>query len=347
MEFQEIRRQQFLVEKYYLEQLPEFEAVINAPDGLEANLKLPERESGWHCDLARGVGFEKFCRLLLRYTAGEPIEPLRAELEEVIAAYERYGEHLWRYTGDRNEVVFKFYSLDDYCQLMQLTGLCFLLHRRDLLPRLAALQDGLDAIGPVGEGNGGSDWVYEEFMAFGLGAETRFESEHICCSKPYGYLADAMSSADNEATIKDLNRFLKHWYKDLAGTGWHDSHKPDEAGNQGGYFGYWSFEAGAAVLLLDIDDDTSLHKYLYYPKDLVVWARANAERFPEGGEARIAQHRPNVPAGQPCPETGWWFTPAQSSSRRWFKQSEIMPALGGAYGQTFWQWSPDQSEPRL
>jgi hypothetical protein len=70
-------------------------------------------------------------------------------------------------------------------------------------------------------------------------------SETIHWPKPYEALADALSSADNDAALKELDRFLKHWYKDLAGTGWHDSHKPDENGNQGGYYGYWSFEAGA------------------------------------------------------------------------------------------------------
>lgn len=57
--------------------------------------------------------------------------------------------------------------------------------------------------------------------------------------------------------------------------------------------------------------------------------------------------RPNVPAGSPCPEAGWWFTPALSGSRRYFKQGETMPSLGSDYGLTFWQWSPDQSAPTL
>ncbi|TVO60062.1 hypothetical protein [Denitromonas ohlonensis] len=58
-------------------------------------------------------------------------------------------------------------------------------------------------------------------------------------------------------------------------------------------------------------------------------------------------NRPNVPANQPCPEAGWWFTPAKPDSRRYFKQGETMPSMGGDYGQTFWQWSPDQSVPKL
>lgn len=56
---------------------------------------------------------------------------------------------------------------------------------------------------------------------------------------------------------------------------------------------------------------------------------------------------PNLPAGQPCPEAGWWFTPAQANSRRYCKQGETMPSVDGDYGLTFWQWSPDQSAPKL
>jgi len=59
------------------------------------------------------------------------------------------------------------------------------------------------------------------------------------------------------------------------------------------------------------------------------------------------RHRPNVPAGQPCPEAGWWFTPAKPDGRRYFKQGDVMPLVGGDYGNTFWQWSPEQSAPTL
>lgn len=65
------------------------------------------------------------------------------------------------------------------------------------------------------------------------------------------------------------------------------------------------------------------------------------------GENSNGKRRPNVPANTPCPEAGWWFTPAQANSRRYFKQGEVMPSVGGDYGDTFWQWSPDQSAPTL
>ncbi|WP_230969532.1 PoNe immunity protein domain-containing protein [Nitrogeniibacter aestuarii] len=333
MQFHKQRRQQFLGETYYRSTIPVVEESVEyfASNPYGSGSSELQREM-----LARRSSAEgKFDLLALRYTAGEPIALLRSELEAVISAYERYGEQLWKYASDRNDVVFKYYSLDDYCLLMQLIGLCFLLHRRDLLPRLAALQDGDNGA------NVGYDWLVEEFLSYA--PLDRMETEHVCATRPYEPLIDAMSSETNEEAIKDLDRYLKHWYKDLSGTGWHDSHKAGA-----GYYGYWSFEAGAAVILLGIEDDSSLHKYLYYPKDLVAWSRENAVRFSDGGTGGGASRsRPNVPAGQPCPETGWWFTPAKQGSRRYFKQGETMPDVGGDYGAVFWQWSPDQSAPSL
>ena len=41
----------------------------------------------------------------------------------------------------------------------------------------------------------------------------------------------------------------------------------------------------------------------------------------------------NVPAGQACPKAGFWSTPAQTDSRRYFKVGEIMPSLKSDWGQ--------------
>lgn len=331
MQFQEKRRQQFLNENHYKEVLPILEESISY---FSSNPYGSGRDEGERDMLGRvTAAHERFQLFLMRYTAGEPIEPLRAELEEVIAAYERYGEYLWQYTRDRNEVVFKFYDLDEYCQLMQLIGLCFLLHRRDLLPRIASMQDG------EGEANVGADWLLEEFLSYA--PLVRYETESVAATRPYEALIDAMSSEDNDAALKDIDRYLKHWYKDLAGTGWHDSHKEDGSG----YYGYWSFEAGAAVVLLGIDDDSSLHKYLYYPKDLVAWARANKHReqvTPTSGTGL------RCPGGQPCPKSGWWHTPAAKDSRRYFNQGDTMPNIeGSVYGDTYWLWDANQETPKL
>ncbi|MBY4897526.1 hypothetical protein [Cupriavidus sp. AU9028] len=55
-----------------------------------------------------------------------------------------------------------------------------------------------------------------------------------------------------------------------------------------------------------------------------------------------------VAGGQPCPRAGWWLTPSQAQSRRYFRQGEVFPIIeGSAYGSTFWQWDRDQDEPSL
>ena len=53
-------------------------------------------------------------------------------------------------------------------------------------------------------------------------------------------------------------------------------------------------------------------------------------------------------AGELCPTSGWWFTPAKTNSRRYIQQGAPFPAIEDSnYGTTFWQWSPDQSAPKL
>ena len=54
-----------------------------------------------------------------------------------------------------------------------------------------------------------------------------------------------------------------------------------------------------------------------------------------------------VEGGKPCPQTGWYFTPVQTNSRRYFSQGAAMPSLSGDYGVTIWQWDANQSTPRL
>jgi len=47
-------------------------------------------------------------------------------------------------------------------------------------------------------------------------------------------------------------------------------------------------------------------------------------------------------AGHPCPQTGFWFTPARAGSRQRFEVGQLMPEVGGDYGATIWQWDDTQ-----
>lgn len=64
------------------------------------------------------------------------------------------------------------------------------------------------------------------------------------------------------------------------------------------------------------------------------------------GDATVELLR--IPAGRPASQSGYWHTAAKQGSRRHFKQGDIFPEIeGSSYGATFWQWSPDQSDPSL
>jgi len=47
-------------------------------------------------------------------------------------------------------------------------------------------------------------------------------------------------------------------------------------------------------------------------------------------------------AGEACPRTGHWFTPARENSRTRFEAGQTMPNVGGSWGTTIWQWDEQQ-----
>ncbi|MGY0618457.1 hypothetical protein [Lysobacter sp. A378] len=85
------------------------------------------------------------------------------------------------------------------------------------------------------------------------------------------------------------------------------------------------------------------------PTSWTLIERVPGESIPfEEGLGPIESAPLRVPANEACPRTGYWFTPAKQGSRRYFKQGDAFPVIdGSSYGATFWQWSPDQSDPTL
>ncbi len=320
MSFLTERRQQFLTEANFHGTR---DLTLRVMQRQKDNLSKSEgADVGWHLSMWFGIAEGTFNNFILSYTAGESIESLRYALENVVVAYENYLKELLQNSGDPNEMAFPIRSFDGYCPYLWLISLCYLLHRQDLLPRVARLVDGED------EENAGIDFNIEELLNYSKELE-RYETDD-CVSGCYGLFADALSEPNKIQALNLLNGFLKKWYKDLSAAPWHDSHLSDD-----GYFGYWAFEAGAAVYLLEIEDDSSLHQYLYYPKDLVQFARtfvplANDVSNKQGNQLRCE-------AGENCPKTGNWYSPANNMEKRHFKQGETMPEIkNNSWGLTIW-----------
>ncbi|WP_137938807.1 hypothetical protein [Chitinivorax sp. B] len=48
-------------------------------------------------------------------------------------------------------------------------------------------------------------------------------------------------------------------------------------------------------------------------------------------------------ADQPCPRTGWWWSPAAGEQgRQHFEQGQILPKTESDYGTTIWYWEADR-----
>jgi hypothetical protein len=66
-------------------------------------------------------------------------------------------------------------------------------------------------------------------------------------------------------------------------------------------------------------------------------AGSSSEAGPSRSHAPLRCEAPGA-----CPHEGFWFTPAQLGSRRFFALGEKMPEMGGDYGATIWQWDERQ-----
>lgn len=321
--FDDIRRQVFARESYVANQQEHYRLALKA---FHDQLQSPDNDSEDNRRLTWAIADTQYNSLSLRYTAGEEILPLRAELEDVVESYEQYAAQLRAHEQSDTAPPFSFDLLYGYTRCQQLLGLCYLLRREDLLSRVAALQDPNYA---------GLDLFYEEFLDYGLG--DRLDTDTMYHVEPYQHLYDAMYADSKDESLRDIETFLGKWYKLLKNAPWHDTHLTMKDSG-GAYFGYWSFEAGAVAYLLDLDDTGIEH--MVYPRDLVAWAKEN-EHLPLQSDPHRLRGR--CEAGEPCPRKGWWFTPAKVGSRRHFELGEVMPEFKSDWGSTIWQWDVKQT----
>ena len=273
------------------------------------------------CDQYKSIDGTALCRncceiISAAYTEGQSPEQITPRLDTLVAAYEKDRElSIISYGSD--EVCAGFGENDDYEQFLQTLSLCILLGRSELIPRLSAIFD---------RDNKGQDAIYETLLSFY--DDSRVKTDDLLFKRPFAGLLKVIRATTPKEASKLLDKYCKDWYPAFKKAPWYDSHLSID-GEDGSYSGYWAFEAGAIAYLFNIDDSQIDH--MVYPKDLVAYARSNTPKHNTPGP---------VHAGQPCTHTGYWFSPAQHSSRRHFTQGDIMPEFKDSpWGATIWYWS--------
>ncbi|GHA82305.1 hypothetical protein GCM10007067_20320 [Lysobacter bugurensis] len=272
--------------------------------------------------------------MLYRYSGGGEVQVMAQGFPSTLSFWQEFATHHVAFHQSKECDGHLVPHLDlydrDYWEALQLVCFAILLGHSDQLQAIMDLlvyenddQDALleDLVAPYLPGRPGSK-VYTRQLPY---RKTR----KIFDAKP-------------EQRPALMAKYLDEWYDASRREPYYDRHKSS-------YFpGYWSLEAAAITFILGIDDSSYRDKK-FYPKDLVDYARS-VGRPPVGAAEADASGAAilRVPAGQPAPRAGWWFSAAQQGSRRHFQQGSVFPDIEySAYGATFWQWSPDQSSPAL
>lgn len=320
-DFDSKRRQRFLGEDYFNWLLTSLSDNVTywseniAPSGETEN----ERKA------ATLLYRSSYCyrRFLLMYTGGADIGLLRLELETVVDAFEQYAKAKRLFEEDAEQPPLAFSVIGDYENVMQLIGCCYLLHRRDLLPRI------VDMFDPAYRGQ---DTLYEDLLSYEF--KGRVDVDSWFHDVPYRPLVFSFYRETKDECITDINEYLEAWYPGMSNAPWHDGHLEAKKGGKGAYVGYWAIEAAAAAYLLKLDD-SAFRDHVLYPKDLADFAR----NF-EAEEANTPVHRDSGPktvrTGQVCPETGVWKAQGHNVPGVMVRQGERMPEVfapdrSGAY----------------
>ncbi|NRR28609.1 DUF1911 domain-containing protein [Oxalobacteraceae bacterium] len=337
--FHEQRRQQFLSKDLYEKSRANQFSMINVEND---NTRAALRGSEGHTSAYEMIYLEQLWIWMLDYTAGTPIEDLAPRISGIVDAFEAWNEVDQLYQQEaaiefpeygayqyRGAPVFS--TLSDFEDTLQLLSISILLRDRHSIHRIIQ----------VLRSHRGEDGLFEQL----IGGYVDDEQALDCCvlGKPYSTLLQAFYAADEWAALEAVKVYLKQWYPAMKDhPRWYDGHLRIHKDGHAPYYGYWAFEAGATVYLLDLNDSTIEH--LVYPKDLVDYARKlrDEDRY-TSRETETLINAGRVEGGHPCPQTGFWETPARLHSRAHFEQGDIMPTLSDSqYGSTIWQWSTEQ-----
>ena len=183
-------------------------------------------------------------RLIAMYSAGHPLQEIKDILPQLIDLMEK--------TWGPDAID----SYDDYAELVWLLSIGTMLEIDDIfmsrLNRLAKTYEQHDVL---------IDFLLNARHS----AQWQPHQKSFLFGYPYNSLEQTIGTELSEQRVQSLKSYLENdWYKGHKDTGWYDTHLHQD----NIYQGYWSFESGAIVKILGLDD-SSLKDVPYYPYDMV------------------------------------------------------------------------------
>ena len=313
-EFEANKRDWFLTEAVYQEQMDYWPKSNFFDAEVIAMINNPSHDNTHRQRLSASRPHRAIEHMVLRYSAGEESESLRDTCKEM---FDEFTRHYRMFPDDK----MLYWEADAYQYLMWLLGLAYLFNLPEYVPQIATWY------AHNTESGDDDPLICTLFTKLGCTAFSQPQEEMVF-EKTYRPLLNTMQASEQGRKAeaqKHLEAYLKAWYKGMKDCYWYNRHK----GKFATHFGYWSFEAGMVSLLCGLDD-ADYRDMLYYPKDLVDYARANPySPVPSPGQSpKTLRALP----GEPCPKTGNWYALHLGGKVICVNEGDPMP--GPEYGAT-------------
>lgn len=216
--------------------------------------------------LKRNISRSYLFSSIAKYSRGDTLDTIVPNLITAIELCdESWVEDSWK-LKTREGKVYSQYILSAYDEMLWMLSLGYLLD----IPN-SEFQRLVDVV----DRDGVKDVLFEFIIKSKLPNRESFNEESykdfFDVPKVFSKLRKATTQTDKNQSQNLVKEFIfNDWYLNHKESGWYNSHESPH----NTYFGYWSYESAAIVVILGLDDK-GFRDNEYYPKDLVDYYRSN------------------------------------------------------------------------
>lgn len=202
----------------------------------------------WH-----RIFFKKFECLIAKYGRGDNLDELRSELDKLFNHIEaEWQNDAVKFKMGRPQKVLDQYWLNSYCYMVWLISLSILLGiSKERITQITNLIESAN--------------IKDELILYLLSSLNGkgYENQHVV---KYALFKNLMKPGIEQIDSQILKKYLGSWHKNTKLFTWHNY--INSVNDKEYYFGYWSFESAAIVVLKNLNDG-AFNEHPNYPNELV------------------------------------------------------------------------------
>lgn len=283
----------------------------------------PRAETGDFMEATRQRAWDSVKHLSNCYSAGHPISEIRSFYPAALEYWEAYAKYHCAYQdskeGQNSNVAHLPLLGTGFYQANRLLTFAILLGFEQLVHRLPPLFE---------YNNPGHDGMLERIFKRLIPGHS--ESPDTCLRHLPYFKTLKIFRAQEAQRPELMQEYLNDWYTASRREPYFDT------ADRSLFVGYWAWEAATITYILAIDD-SNYNTALFYPTDLVEFARKTRTTYSPIGSPIVEPNELRARAGELCPKSGNWYALDGSGTSRNFNRGEILQDLNSKYGYTVWQ----------